>query len=54
MAVPQSGICPATGAFGIFLTLHVGGSEHLALRRTLAAVPELTASLGEPSLCRRL
>ncbi|TAN59091.1 MAG: Dyp-type peroxidase [Magnetospirillum sp.] len=54
MPQPQSAICAETGAFGLFLTLTLAGGEDAAVRRALAAIPELTTAsagrLDEPAL----
>lgn len=54
MASPQSAITPNSGPFGLFLTFTVAVGGHAAVRRVVAALPDLTealaARLGEPAL----
>jgi putative iron-dependent peroxidase len=54
MSRPQSAICPATGAFGIFITCTMVHDAGAALRLALAGFPALSAAiasdLGQPHL----
>ncbi|BAE49509.1 Dyp-type peroxidase [Paramagnetospirillum magneticum] len=54
MTQPQSAICAEGGDFGLFLTLVLADGDTAAVRRVLAALPDMTESVavqsGEPAL----
>lgn len=54
MTKPQSAICAEGGDFGLFLTLVLADGDVAAVRRVLAALPDMTeavaAQAGEPAL----